>query len=1034
MTTGSISHGERRQLTIIFSDIVGSTELSAQLDPEDWHDIVTSYHETAASVVRKFGGHVAQYLGDGILILFGYPKAQESDAERAIRTGLAILEEVNSLNGTIEKDFGKRIAVRVGIHTGEVMVRPEGGDSGNIFGETPNIAARVQSTAEPNTVCISAATQRIVAGFFVVEDLGPHILKGVPEPMQIYRVDRPTGVRSRLSAASRSSLTPFAGREDERNLLMNRWTQAQKGKGQLVMITGEAGIGKSRLLQQFKEDLGGIPHTWIEGESSQYEQDTPFAPTLDLVENAFEWTTETPVEKKIEELDQSFSAVGIDPAKSVPLMGNLLGISIPQDKYPPILLSPEQQRMQLLQTLVDWVIGTSRLQPTVLVVEDLHFADPSTLEEFVMLGDQVENAQLMLAFTARPRFRPPWPTRPFHTLIHLNRLEQENIRGMIQSLLKTLIKPEALESLVNRADGNPLFAEELSQTMEGTRESISAVQQIPSTLHDLLMARLDHLGPIKDMAQLGSVIGRAFSYSLLESIADQPGEELRKSLERLAESGLVFAETSASETVYTFKHALVQEAAYGSLLKSRRRELHRATANSLKDNFPSLATARPELVAHHLSEAGDAEPAVEAWQTAGEYAVARAAYAEANRHYNRALEMLKTTPDSPERAQMELPLQIALGTITEVTKGFGSRESGLAFIRAREIAEQLGDSPQFFFILLGLWSTSNSRSEIKTSTEISEEMVKIAEKDNLPLVEVWACMTRCMDMYALGRFEEAKVYIDRQKGYYNKDEQSWAPFDPLVTLMGHETYTLWHLGYVDQAIQTAHKQLEIAQDLQPANIAMARMSTCNLAMYLWDADELISAANDMLKIGDELQLPSIRAWGTMYKGIALILQNNNSEGIEMLTKGIGEYLASGTHSSLGWYLSRVAIGHAQAGDIDKALEIIEDAFGAAPEEKMHLPEFHRLRGDFLWMKKGETDLEIVEDEYRKALEYGQQFKALSQELRAVIRLGRLLQSEGRLDEAQALLAPVYEKFTEGFETRDLIEAKSLLNELSKSTK
>ena len=465
MANAPSSYGERRQLTIVFSDIVGSTELSSQLDPEDWHDIVTQYQQTAANVIKRFEGHVAQYLGDGMLILFGYPMAHENDAERAVRAGLSILEEVNLLNDTLEKDFQRRIAVRIGIHTGEVMVRSESGDSGNIFGESPNIAARVQSEADPNSVCISAATQRLVAGFFVVEDLGPHTLKGVPDPMQLYRVNNTSGVRSRLHAASRSSFTPFVGRVEERNLLMNRWTRAQKGKGQLVMITGEAGIGKSRILQQFKEDLGGIPHTWIEGESSQYEQDTPFAPTLDLVENAFHWTAETSAEKKIEELEQSFSVVGIDPTKSVPLLAALLGVNIPADRYPPILLSPEQQRLQLLQTLVDWVIGTSRLQPTVLVIEDLHFADPSTLEEFVMLGDQVENAQLMLIFTARPRFQPPWPTRPFHTLITLNRLDHESIRDMIGGLLGRLVPTETLESLVERTDGNPLFAEELSQTM-----------------------------------------------------------------------------------------------------------------------------------------------------------------------------------------------------------------------------------------------------------------------------------------------------------------------------------------------------------------------------------------------------------------------------------------------------------------------------------------------------------------------------------------------------------------------------------------
>jgi len=324
----------------MFSDVVGSTELSAQLDPEDWHGIISKYHQMAASVVKRFDGHVSQYLGDGVLILFGYPKAHEKDAEQAVRAGLALIEEIKDLNESLQTQYGKRISVRVGIHTGEVMVRQEAGDSGNIFGETPNIAARVQSASEANTVCISAATQRLVAGFFIVEDLGPHILKGVRDPIQLYRVERFSGVRSRLHAASTTSLTPFVGREKERNLLMNRWRQVQKGRGQLVMITGEAGIGKSRLLQQFKEDLGVIPHTWIEGESSPYEQDTPFAPTLDLIENAFQWTSETPTETKVADLENSFSLVGVEPSQSVPLMASLLGFSLPPDKYPPILLSP----------------------------------------------------------------------------------------------------------------------------------------------------------------------------------------------------------------------------------------------------------------------------------------------------------------------------------------------------------------------------------------------------------------------------------------------------------------------------------------------------------------------------------------------------------------------------------------------------------------------------------------------------------------------------------------------------------------------
>jgi class 3 adenylate cyclase/tetratricopeptide (TPR) repeat protein len=1023
------SHGERRQLTIVFSDIVGSTELSAQLDPEDWHDILSQYHRAAASEVKRFDGHVAQYLGDGILILFGYPRAHEKDAERAILAGLAIIEGIKSLNESIERKYGKRISVRVGVHTGEVMVRPDGTDSGGIFGETPNVAARIQSEAEPNTVCISAVTQRLVAGFFVVEDLGPRIIKGVQDPIKIYRVDRATGVRSRLHAVSKSALTPYVGREEERNLLMNRWAQARKGKGQLVMITGEAGIGKSRLLQQFKEDLGGMPHTWIEGESSQYEQDTPFAPTIDLLENAFQWTSETPPQQKIEELERSFSVAGVDSVKAIPLVASLFGFNAPADRYPPLLLSPEQQRLQLLQTLVDWLIGTSRLQPTVLVVEDLHFADPSTLEEFVLLGEQVENEALMLIFTARPRFRPPWPTKPFHSLIALNRLDHDNIQEMISLLLGKLIPKETLESLIARTDGVPLFVEELSSAIAETREATPIEKQIPATLQDLLMTRLDNLGHAKEAAQVGSVLGREFSYSLLSAISNQPRDELNQSLLRLIESGLVFAEIVSAETIYTFKHALVQEAAYASLLKSRRRELHLLAADAINEKFPDLAKHRPELIAHHLSGAGETEKAVEAWQTAGDYALARAAFAEANQHYNKALEILNTLPESPDRSQMELPLQISLGRIYSATKGFGSVEEQQTYTRAREIAEQLGDAPQFFFILLGLWSTANSRSDVKASQELVNEMLRIAERDGGSLYLVWAFLTQTLTSYEQGKFPEVTAWFEKLLRHYNPQEHTWAPFDPKVAASNHAALSLWHMGRIDHARKILSEGFEHAQTLAPANTAMAYLSACALLIYLRDPNALLANAEAMLKTADEQQLPSFLAWGTIYRGIAHALQGHHETGIAEIKKGLSDYLASGTHSSLGQYLSLLAEAYARAGDHKQALVTIQDAFGAAPEEEMHLPELHRVRADIL-LKQPDANLGDVEMGYREAIAASQKYGSLTQELRAVTRLGRLLQSQGRIPEARSLLAPLYGKFIEGLDMPDLQEAKALLDELS----
>ena len=543
------------------------------------------------------------------------------------------------------------------------------------------------------------------------------------------------------------------------------------------------------------------------------------------------------------------------------------------------------------------------------------------------------------------------------------------------------------------------------------------------------MARLDYLGSAKETAQIGSVLGRSFSRSLLSAIVGQTEEQLGKALNQLIVSGLMLAEKTPSETTYTFKHALIQEAAYGSLLKSRRRELHRATAQALKEKFSELAKQRPELVAHHLTEAGEAEKAIEAWQEAGDFALARAALVEANLHYNKALEILKTLPDSPDRAQMELPLQISLGHIVTATKGFGSAEEEQTYSRARELAEQLDDSPQFFFILIGLWSTANSRSDIKASQELADEMLRIAERENQSMYLVWAYFVHALDSYEMGQFPEVGKWVEKMLQNYKAEELSWAPFDPKITVLNHRALALWHLGQIDRAREVLQESFTHASTLPPANMAMSHLSACCLYTYLRDPKAMLESAEAMLEIAKEEQLPSFLAWSSMYRGISHAFLGEPESGVAELKNGLAEYLASGTHSSLGQYLSLLAEAQVLAGDIDEALATIQDAFGAAPEEEMHLPELHRVRADILW-KGTNPDLEVIEDGYRQAIQASQKCGSLAQELRAVTRLGRLLQSQGRGDEARALLAPLYAEFTEGLDTPDLEDARKLLDELS----
>jgi class 3 adenylate cyclase/tetratricopeptide (TPR) repeat protein len=1031
MSVLSSPHGERRQVTVMFSDLVGSTELSAQLDPEDLHDIVTQYHQTAANAAKRFEGNVSQYMGDGVLILFGYPQAHEHDAERAVLAGLALLKEMEKLNRDFERKYKHRLAVRVGIHTGEVMIGVKAGDSGNLFGETPNIAARVQSSATPDSVCISASTHKLVSGFFFVDDLGAHVLKGVSEPVNLYKVIRASGVRGRLHNASRSSRTSFLGREEERNLLVSKWQLAQKGSGQLVMITGEAGIGKSRLLQQFKADLGSTPHTWIEGESSPYEQETPFAPTLDLVSNAFNWTNETLPIEKIDQLENAFNLVGLDSARAVPLLANLFNIEIPEGRFPPLLLSAEQRRTLLLQTLVDWVIGTARIQPTILVVEDLHFADPSTLEEFLMLSEQIETVPVLLVFTSRPRFRPPWPTRPFHSAINLARLDQDNVREMIEKLLGNLLPKETLETLIERTDGIPLFAEELSSAIAESRSQSAFEKQVPSTLQDLLMARLDFLGPIKEVAQICSVIGRDFSFSLLRLIVGINEQSLEIALARLVDSGLVVEKDLSTDAIYTFKHALVQEAAYSTLLKSRRRELHRAVAKAIKENFSEIAKTRPELVAQHLTQAGETESAIEAWQAAGELASQRAAFNEAKQHFIRALDLLHTLPESDERDYMELPIQLTFSDVLSAAIGISSEERRKAIVRAREISSKLGTSTQFLIVLLNLWGTTNSRSEITASREVANELLRLAIKDEGDMMLVWAYQAQTIEAYVASRFSDATNHFVELKKHYKHEEQTWAPFDPTIISSIHGSLATLQLGFPDQAREILRQQVEHAKAYQVSllNVAWTHLGKCSLYINLDMPNVLLENAEILYTIGKEQQYPNAIAWGNIYKGIYHIQSKNYAEGIEQLSKAVGEYISSGTISALGEYLSFLAEGYAGMGEWEQALITINNAFGATPEEKMNYPKIHRVHGDILWMQPN-PDIKAAEMEYKKSLDLAQEFGSRWQALLTLLQLGKLYQATGRAGKIRDMLAPLYNSFTEGFDLPTLQEAKAMLNEVS----
>jgi class 3 adenylate cyclase/tetratricopeptide (TPR) repeat protein len=756
-----VPEGERRHLTVVFCDLVGSTEIASHLDPEEWREIVGEYHRAAAQAIERFGGHVAQYLGDGVMAYFGYPEAHDNDAERAARAGLAILDTISKLN---EHATRPKLSARIGIDSGAVVVGAGAGKDTDVFGDTPNIAARVQTAAAPGTVLITAATHRLVSGLFVVEDRGAQTLKGLERPFQLYRVVQPSGVRGRLEAAAAArALTPFVGREDELRLLMSRWERAIEGEGQVALIIGEAGIGKSRLVQRFREQIAGTPHTWVEAAAGAFFQNTPFYAVTEMLRELLAWRGEESAEERLMQLETRLELARLKTNDALPLIAPLLNLPLTA-KYPPSPLSPEQQRRRLLATLVEWALGAARTQATVIAIEDLHWADPSTLELLQLLVEEGATARLLLLYTARPEFRAQWPARTHHTQITLNRLSARNVRTMVGEVAaQKALSEETVTTVLERTGGVPLFVEELTRAVLESGYAKLTDRQIPVTLHDSLMARLDRLGAAKEVAQVGSVIGSEFSYELLHAVSPASEEELQEALRKLADAELIYVHGIPPEANYTFKHALVRDAAYEALLRSRRKELHRLVARTVDENFPALKEAHPEILARHWTEAGETERAIVEWSRAGKAAETRYAFMEALESYQQALALLSLSPKSPERDRRESELRGYEYYLKGRSKFFESWGSTSTMKAARELFTKAVEiDPTYARAYTGLadcdaflWINGDSAISYTDLLAISSKALGLAPD----MAE--AHSTRGIALFVGGRADEAEAAFER---------------------------------------------------------------------------------------------------------------------------------------------------------------------------------------------------------------------------------------------------------------------------------
>ena len=729
--------GERRQLTVEFIDLVGSTTLSQQLDPEDYHARVVAYQTACRQVIARYEGHIAQYLGDGVLGYFGYPAAHEDDAQRAVRAGLEIVKAIHALpvpdwtRGLSPLSIAP-LQVRIGIHTGLVVISEIGGSEKRemlALGETPNIAARVQGQAEPDTVVISGATYHLVQGLFECQDRGPQELNGLSTPLSLYRVVGESAAQSRFEAAVQKGLTPLVGRAEELALLQRRWEQAKTGAGQVVLLSGEPGIGKSRLVQELKEQLAHEGVTRIEFRCSPYHQNSALYPITDHLQRLLQFAREDVPATKLEKLQHTLSDYRFPQTDTVPLLASLLSLPHPEG-YPPITLSPQKQKQKTQEAFVAWIVEEAERAAVYCAWEDLHWADPSTLEVLMLFLDQVPTTRLLVLLTFRPEFLPPWGNRSHLSQMTLSRLGRPQVEAMVERVTGGKALPsEVVEQIVAKTDGVPLFVEELTKTVvesgllrEKEGRYVGAhggapipPLAIPATLQDSLMARLDRLSTVRAIAQLGATIGREFSYELLQTVSPLDEVTLQHGLKQLVEAELVYQRGLLPQANYLFKHALIQDTAYQSLLKSTRQQHHRQIAHVLAERFPETVEAQPELVAHHYTEAGLIEQAIPYWQKAGERATQRSAYVEAISHITKGLELLKTLPDTPGCTQQELTLQIALGAPLRATKGMAAPELERGYARARKLCQQTGETPQLFPVLWGLWGFYNIAGSVADS-------------------------------------------------------------------------------------------------------------------------------------------------------------------------------------------------------------------------------------------------------------------------------------------------------------------------------
>jgi class 3 adenylate cyclase/predicted ATPase len=1041
---------ERRQVTVMFSDLVGSTALSARMDPEDLREVIAIYHKCVAEIVPRFDGFVAQYLGDGVLVYFGYPQAHEDDAERAVRSGLELIAAVSGLKTRAS------LQTRVGIATGLVVVGDLLGAGSaqerGIVGETPNLAARLQGLAEPNMVAIAESTRKLLGNLFDLEYLGARELKGIAGPMRAWAALRASAVESRFEALHAAGLTALVGRDEEFELLLRRWTRAKSGEGQVVLLSGEAGIGKSRLTAAILERLATEPHTRLRYFCSPQRTDSALYPIISQMERAAGLAHDDSPKARLDKLE-AVLAQSSASAQDAALIAEML--SLPNDgRYPALDLTPQQRRRRTMEALTAQLESLTRQRPVLQIFEDAHWADPTSLEAFGRVVDRIRTLGVLLIVTFRPDFEPPWIGQPHVTALTINRLTEREVSAIIDRIVGNKPLPASIrQDIIERSDGIPLFVEEMTKAVleaEGEGAAERAVASVPSpavavpaSLHASLMARLDRLGPAKGVAQIGAAIGREFSHAVLAAVVRKSEAELASALDHLIAAGLLFRQGGPPHATYLFKHALVQDAAYGTLLREPRRALHARIAETLESQFTEIAETQPELLARHCTEAGLIEKAAGFWGNAGQRSLERSALVEAEEQLTRALGQIATSPATPVLRRGQIRLQVALMTTLIHLKGHAAPECKAAAEQARlliEQAEALGEPPEdpllLFSVLYSFWVANYAAFNGESLRELAAQFLALAEKQGTKAALMMGHRLMGLSLLVTGDIAQGRAHHDRSIALYNP-----AVHRALATRFSHDarvasflyrSLALWMLGYPEAALADVENAVKEARELAHAVTLIYALFHGSLTrMLCGNYPAAIAEAHESVALADEKGALVFKGLAMLAHGSSLAVAGKATDAIQLITSGISTLQTTGAAVWAPLSSSYLARAYAELGQFDDAWRCISEAMTVTEtsKERWWEAETHRIAGEIALMSS-EPDRAKPEAYFERALAIARAQQAKSWELRAAMSMARLRRDQGKRDEARDLLAPVYDWFTEGFDTHDLKEAKALLDALA----